>query len=66
MITEPAVLLLDEPTASLDAANRRAVVALICAARQQGSAIIGIFHDEEVRAQVATRCLDIGQHRALT
>lgn len=64
MITEPAVLLLDEPTASLDAANRQAVVALICAARQQGSAIIGIFHDEEVRAQVATRHLDIGQHRA--
>ena len=65
MITEPAVLLLDEPTASLDAANRHAVVALICAARRQ-SAIIGIFHDEEVRAQVATSCLDIGQHRALT
>jgi len=64
MITEPAVLLLDEPTASLDADNRRAVVEMICAARHKGSAIIGIFHDEAVRSQVATRCLDIEQHRA--
>jgi len=42
------------------------VVALISAARQQGSAIIGIFHDEEVRAQLATRSLDMGQYRAPT
>ncbi|MDD2926573.1 phosphonate C-P lyase system protein PhnL [Rhodoferax sp.] len=63
LITAPPVLLLDEPTASLDADNRRVVVALIHAARAQGSAIVGIFHDDEVREAVATRCLDVEQHR---
>lgn len=54
------LLLLDEPTASLDAANRRAVVELIREARDAGTAIVGIFHDDEVRAAVATRCLHFG------
>jgi alpha-D-ribose 1-methylphosphonate 5-triphosphate synthase subunit PhnL len=63
MITAPPVLLLDEPTASLDADNRRAVVELIHAAREQGAAIVGIFHDDEVREAVATRCLDVEQYR---
>ncbi|MDO8441910.1 MAG: phosphonate C-P lyase system protein PhnL, partial [Polaromonas sp.] len=52
-----------EPTASLDADNRRAVVELIHAAREQGAAIVGIFHDDEVREAVATRCLDVEQYR---
>ena len=49
------VLLLDEPTASLDAANRAVVVALIHEAKARGCAIIGIFHDAEVRDAVADR-----------
>lgn len=49
------VLLLDEPTASLDAANRRIVMQLIDEAKARGAAIVGIFHDEEVRDAVATR-----------
>ena len=57
---EPArLLLLDEPTASLDAANRRVVIELIHEARAAGSAVVGIFHDEEVRDAVATRCVSI-------
>ena len=63
MITAPAVLLLDEPTASLDADNRRVVVDLIRAAREQGSAVVGIFHDDEVRDAVATRTFDVEQYR---
>jgi len=51
-------LLLDEPTASLDSVNRRVVIELINAAKQQGSAIVGIFHDEEVRDCVADRVVD--------
>jgi alpha-D-ribose 1-methylphosphonate 5-triphosphate synthase subunit PhnL len=55
---EPArLLLLDEPTASLDAANRRVVIELIHEARAAGTAIVGIFHDEEVRDAVASRCV---------
>ena len=63
MITNPPVLLLDEPTASLDADNRRVVVEMIHAARAKGSAIVGIFHDDEVREAVATRSFDVEQHR---
>ena len=51
------LLLLDEPTASLDAANRGVVVDLIREAKIAGCAVVGIFHDEEVRAAVAERCI---------
>ncbi|WP_158971724.1 phosphonate C-P lyase system protein PhnL [Chachezhania sediminis] len=53
------VLLLDEPTASLDAANREVVVSLIGEARERGAAIVGIFHDAEARARVCTREVDV-------
>ena len=57
---EPArLLLLDEPTASLDAANRRVVIELIREAREAGAAVVGIFHDEEVRDAVANRCVPV-------
>lgn len=53
------VLLLDEPTASLDAANRAIVIAMIHEAKQAGAAIVGIFHDAEVREAVADRLFDV-------
>ena len=49
------IMLLDEPTASLDAANRKTVVALIKEAKAAGAAVVGIFHDEAVRGAVADR-----------
>jgi alpha-D-ribose 1-methylphosphonate 5-triphosphate synthase subunit PhnL len=49
------VLLLDEPTASLDAESRRVVVELIDEARGRGAAVLGTVHDAEVRARLATR-----------
>jgi alpha-D-ribose 1-methylphosphonate 5-triphosphate synthase subunit PhnL len=61
LVQPSRLLLLDEPTASLDAANRRVVVELILEARAAGTAIVGIFHDEEVRDAVATRCLLLEQ-----
>lgn len=48
-------LLLDEPTASLDQNNKNIVLHLIEKAKLNGSAIIGIFHDEIARNKVATR-----------
>jgi len=54
-IRRSPVMLLDEPTASLDAANRKTVVALIMEAKAAGAAIVGIFHDEAVRGAVADR-----------
>jgi alpha-D-ribose 1-methylphosphonate 5-triphosphate synthase subunit PhnL len=53
------VLLLDEPTASLDADNRAVVVALIHEALAEGRCLVGIFHDEAVREAVATRLLPL-------
>ena len=53
------VLLLDEPTASLDAANRDVVIAMIDEAKARGVAIVGIFHDAEVRGRVADRLLEV-------
>ena len=58
-ITDHAILLLDEPTASLDAKNRRVVIDLIAAKKAEGVALLGIFHDEEVRDAVADRILDV-------
>jgi alpha-D-ribose 1-methylphosphonate 5-triphosphate synthase subunit PhnL len=49
------LLLLDEPTASLDAENRSRVIGLIREARANGSAILAVFHDEEERHQVCER-----------
>jgi alpha-D-ribose 1-methylphosphonate 5-triphosphate synthase subunit PhnL len=52
-------LLLDEPTASLDAANREVVLGLIEEAKARGAAILGIFHDEAARARVCDRLVDV-------
>lgn len=54
-------MLLDEPTASLDAANREVVLSLIKDAKARGAAIIGIFHDEAARARVCDREIDVGR-----
>jgi alpha-D-ribose 1-methylphosphonate 5-triphosphate synthase subunit PhnL len=53
------VLLVDEPTASLDPQNRDVVVSLLNEARSDGTAIVGIFHDNDVRGQVASHTLDV-------
>ena len=52
-------LLLDEPTASLDAQNRATVLRLIEGAKARGAAIIGIFHDEAARDQVCDGFVDV-------
>ncbi|MDO8901915.1 MAG: phosphonate C-P lyase system protein PhnL [Phenylobacterium sp.] len=58
------VLLLDEPTASLDAENRAIVVRLINEALAEGAAMIGIFHDLDVRDAVASRLFEVSQFKA--
>jgi alpha-D-ribose 1-methylphosphonate 5-triphosphate synthase subunit PhnL len=59
-----SILLLDEPTASLDAANRASVVELIGEARRGGAAIAAIFHDEALREAVCDRSIDMQQFKA--
>jgi alpha-D-ribose 1-methylphosphonate 5-triphosphate synthase subunit PhnL len=53
------VLLLDEPTASLDAGNRDIVISLIGEAKAAGAAVVGIFHDAMVRDAVADHVLTL-------
>lgn len=54
-------LLLDEPTASLDAANREVVLNLIEEAKARGAAILGIFHDAAARDRVCDREVDVAR-----
>ena len=57
------VLLLDEPTASLDPRNRDVVVGMVQAAKARGAAIVGIFHDAAVRDAVADSTLQVLPHQ---
>ena len=58
-ISDHPILLLDEPTASLDAANREVVVGLIGEKKRAGVAIVAIVHDDEIRSQIADRLIDV-------
>ncbi|MEL6920640.1 MAG: phosphonate C-P lyase system protein PhnL [Pseudomonadota bacterium] len=58
-ITDHPILLLDEPTASLDAANREVVIELIQEKKDTGVALLGIFHDRDVRDAVADEIIDV-------
>ncbi len=53
------VLLLDEPTASLDAENKAVVTAMIREKKRAGVTIIGIFHDTEIREAVADKVIAV-------
>ena len=58
-VGEHPLLLLDEPTASLDAGNRAAVVQLINERKRRGAAIVAIVHDLDVRDAIADRLIDV-------
>jgi alpha-D-ribose 1-methylphosphonate 5-triphosphate synthase subunit PhnL len=58
------ILLLDEPTASLDAENRAIVMDLINEKKKCGTAIASIVHDDDVRARTADRVIDIARFSA--
>ena len=66
MIKPRPLLLLDEPTASLDAANTQTVIELIREATARGAAVVGIFHDAHVGSAVATRRVDVASFRSAT
>jgi alpha-D-ribose 1-methylphosphonate 5-triphosphate synthase subunit PhnL len=57
LVAAHPVLLLDEPTAALDARNRALVTEVIAEARERGAAILGTFHDVDVRDRLATRAV---------
>ncbi len=60
-VHEYPAMLLDEPTASLDARNRETVLSLIEESKARGAAIVGIFHDVEARQRVCDREVDVSE-----
>lgn len=62
-VVDYPIMLLDEPTASLDADNRRTVLDFIEEAKAKGSAVLGIFHDQEARDAVCTGTFDVTQYQ---
>lgn len=55
------ILLIDEPTASLDPRNRAVVVDIVRERKRAGAAIVTIVHDDDVRAAIADRHIDVTQ-----
>ncbi|CAN5178093.1 phosphonate C-P lyase system protein PhnL [soil metagenome] len=58
-ISDLPILLLDEPTASLDATNRAVVVELVAEKKRDGVAMVAIVHDDDVRQLIADRIVDV-------
>lgn len=59
LVAQYPLLLLDEPTASLDAEARMLVLDLIAEARDRGAAILATVHDPDSRARISTRTLTL-------
>ena len=59
LLPERPIVLLDEPTASLDADNRAVVVDIVRERKRQGATMVAIVHDETVRDAIADTCLDV-------
>lgn len=59
VIAPKELLLLDEPTASLDEKSSGKVLELLAGLKDQGIAMIGIFHDQNKIDQVADRSYEI-------
>ena len=63
-ISDMPILLLDEPTASLDGVNRKIVIDLIAEKKQRNVAVVAIVHDDDVRDQIADRIIDVASFAA--
>lgn len=63
-ISHSPILLLDEPTSSLDAMNRAVVVDLIAEKKRDGVALVAIVHDDDVRRKIGDRSIDMATFAA--
>src|SRR5947208_566392 len=63
-ISDLPILLLDEPTAALDAGNRAVVVDLVAEKKRQGTVVVAIIHDDDVRAAIADTVVDVHRFTA--
>ncbi len=58
---KPRLLLLDEPTASLDKDSTAIVMELLKELRNEGTSMVGIFHDERLIESIADKVYRINQ-----
>jgi alpha-D-ribose 1-methylphosphonate 5-triphosphate synthase subunit PhnL len=58
-IVRPRLLILDEPTASLDRETKQSVLELLSEMKEQGTTMIGVFHDWDVMERIADNILDL-------
>ncbi len=65
-IAKPRLLLLDEPTASLDPATAEKVIALIEGLKAQGTAMLAIFHHPELTRRLADQVVELAPPPAVT
>ncbi len=63
-ISDVPLLLLDEPTAALDAGNRAVVVDLVAEKKRRGTAVVAIVHDDDVRTAIADTVIDVHRFSA--
>lgn len=61
VIWSPRLMLLDEPTASLDSNSVKVVTELLLEMKREGVSMIGIFHDQSFLASIADRICRIEQ-----
>jgi alpha-D-ribose 1-methylphosphonate 5-triphosphate synthase subunit PhnL len=61
VITKPRLLLLDEPTASLDEKSTATALAVLNALKADGTTMIGAFHDIRLMKQIADIIYDLDE-----
>jgi putative ABC transport system ATP-binding protein len=62
LVGQPAVILADEPTGSLDSATGAGILALLAELNQRGTTILVVTHDEEI-AEAAGRVIRLRDGR---
>ena len=66
LLTDPKVLLTDEPTSSLDPANRRAIEALARQFADRGLGVMWVSHDHEQVARLADHLIVLRDGRRVS
>lgn len=56
LLTQPEIVLLDEPTKGLDAYSKKQFAQLLFSLKQEGKTIVAVTHDVEFAAEIADRC----------
>jgi putative ABC transport system ATP-binding protein len=62
LVGQPAVIMADEPTGSLDSATGAGILALLAELNQRGTTILVVTHDEEI-AKAAGRVIRLRDGR---